>query len=942
MTGGLLPLALTAGYLALLSAIALLVERRPRLGALARHPITVALALGVYATSWTFYGGVGFAHTHGYVFLAISIGAALSCLAIPILWRPLARLVRRRGLQSPADLLAYRYQSRLVGAAVTLFLVAGILPYLSLQMRAVTEAADDLTPLPTHALVGPAYAILLSLFAVALGVRYAEPRPDRPGLVATLAVESLIKTLAITLVGLAALHGFFGGLGPFADWLAARPDALAALYRPVLEGPWAALITVAFVAAFLLPRQFHVAFVERGDDATLRHAMWVLPLLLLALNLPLPILYFAGRALAGPDTPPDVYVLAAVEHPLLKGIAFLGGISASSAMILVTSIALGGMIVNHLVLPLTATARLTVRRLTTLRRAVMVTLIFAGLALHLALPPDGPLADLGLVSFTAVLQLLPGVLGALFWPRATRRGLLAGLAGGATIWTLHVIAIITGDPGLARLAGHGLGDDPREIAIWASLTLNALLYIALSLTAPAPRRSAAAAACADDDLPHTARHHTPDALTRRLALLLGPDAARSAIDALLRDLGLPPTERRPLELARLADRAERALSALVGPLAARALVGRDDDAPAALAAELRFVQADTSPRRGGLEAALDRVQRYLGAVLDEIPEGICALDERDEIAVWNPALARRTAIPIDTARGARLDDLPPPYGPILRDARACPGQAIERTLGDGHPRILRLRCALITEPDRDPIGAVILIEDLTRRRQLRAQAAHQDRLASVGRLAAGVAHEIRNPLTGMLMVAQNLRAEPAADDLEDRLDLIIGEGRRIDAIVRTLLGFSRADDDPTRALAPEPVDLRALAHEAINLVRLGPHARRLHFTTDIPDATATLDRQRITQVLINLLANARDAAATRVDLTARLTDRTLTLDITDDGPGVPAALRERIFEPFFTTKPPGEGTGLGLAVSHRIIEEHGGRLELLDAPPTTCRVTLPA
>lgn len=940
MPDGLLPVLLGAAYLALLSAIALLTERVPRLSALARHPISVGLAMGVYATSWTFYGGVGLADARGYVFLTISLGVVLSCLAIPVLWRPLGRLVRARRLQSAADLLAFRFQSQGVGAAVALFMVLGLLPYLSLQMRAIADAAawiGDGAPW-----TGPAFALLLAAFAMGLGARYAEPRSHRPGLLATLAVESLIKVAAITVVGGVVLFEVFDGPAGLDRWLESHPEALAHLYRPVHGSPWVSLLLVAFVAAFLLPRQFHVAFVEQGHDPDLRRVMWVLPTLLLALHLPLPVLYLAGGLAAPPGSPPDVYVLVASARPWVRGVAFLGGISASSAMILVTSVALSGMVVNHLILPLRPLARrgsADYRRLTALRRAVMAALVFAGLAVHLLAPRVGTLADLGLISFTAVLQLLPGVLATLFWPRATRRGLWWGLLGGAAVWLLDAGPPLLGHAA-PDLGGWLPGVDHRAAIIWLSLGLNATLFVIGSLTAPPGRAEAEAAAfCADPDAPPSGAVLGPDALRRRLALVLGPDGARRELSRHLDELGLARDERRPAELQRLSARVEHDLSGLVGPLAAQALVGRHD-APAALAAELRYVQQRTAraaaPPRG-VQRSLARVQRYLAAVLDELPVGVCALDDEGHVVVWNRALARQSGLDPDAVAGAALDDLPAPWAALLGDARAQPDETIER---NDRGRILRLRCAPLPEADR---AAVLLAEDITARRALRAQAAHQDRLASIGRLAAGVAHEIRNPLTGIVMVARNLRLEPDADDAGERLDLIIGEADRIDAIVRTLLGFSR--DDGVRAPEAAPVDLPALVRDAVELVRLDRRARRLDWRVDAADdpalAAVPADRQRLLQVLVNLLANARDAAAARVDVRLARDGQWVDLAIVDDGPGVPPEHAGRVFEPFFTTKPPGEGTGLGLAVCHRIVDEHRGAITLEPDAPTTFRVRLP-
>ena len=475
-----LPLVLTLAYLGLLSLFPGWVERRPRWAAAARSPIVLGLALGVYATSWTFYGSVGFADRYGFAFFAVCLGPTLACLAIPTLWQPLADLVRRLRFGSLADVLAHRFQSRAAGPVITLFMLAGLLPYLSLQLRAIADAASFLAGPDAPAGLGLVYAAILALFAAAVGVRYAEGHQDRSGLLAALALETTVKIVATLVVGVGALSAF--GVDRLHERLDTNPEILARLWGGLEDGPWVALVAVAAVASFLLPRQFHVAFVERPEGTSLASTMWVFPAALLLLNLPLPLFYVIGDAVA-PQVPPDRWVLAATELPALRLLAFLGGVSASSAMVLVSTLALSGMVATHLILPLRGTRDLTREGSLRIRRGVVGGLVLAGFAFHSALPRRGTLVDLGLVSFVAVLQLLPGVLATLFWPRATARGLLWGLGGGVLSWA-HITALpFLGTEASTLPALVGLGaTDPRAATVWISLTVNGILFVAGSLT----------------------------------------------------------------------------------------------------------------------------------------------------------------------------------------------------------------------------------------------------------------------------------------------------------------------------------------------------------------------------------------------------------------------------------------------------------------------------
>src|SRR5690606_33308279 len=320
----------------------------------ARHPLTYVLSLGVYATSWTYYGSVGFAQTHGYNFLTIYIGVTLAFALTPVLLMPILRLTREYQLTSLADLLAFRYRSQATGVLVTLFMLVGILPYISLQILAVTASVSSLTQAAAPSVLALGFCVTLILFAILFGARHASAREKHEGLVVAIAFESAVKLLALGVIGAFAVFWLFGGFGGMERWVAGHPEALEALYRPVREGPWTTLMLLAFAAAFLLPRQFHMAFTENIEPRTLRYASWGFPLFLLVLNLPIVPVLWAGQAFQ-PGTNPDYYVLGITLESgtkWLPNIAFLGGVSAASAMMIVETLALAAMCLNHLILPM--------------------------------------------------------------------------------------------------------------------------------------------------------------------------------------------------------------------------------------------------------------------------------------------------------------------------------------------------------------------------------------------------------------------------------------------------------------------------------------------------------------------------------------------------------------------------------------------------------------
>ncbi|HKD39202.1 MAG TPA: ATP-binding protein [Myxococcaceae bacterium] len=950
--------AAALGYLLLLFLIAYATERGLIPARVSRHPLTYALSLGVYATSWTYYGSVGFARGQGYNFLAIYLGVTLSCLLIGALWMPVLRVIRDNQLTSLADLFAFRYQSQAAGVLVTLFMIACSLPYLALQIRAVTESVRVLTQFTAPGTVGLAFCALVTLFAILFGARHVTARERHEGLVVAIAFESVVKLAALLMVAGIAVFLVFGGFSGMENWLRAHPLAVESLFRPVREGPWKTLLLLSFAAGFLLPRQFHMAFTESLNERGLHVASWAFPLFLLLLNLAVPAILWAGMELL-PSGNADFYVLTVARRSgstLLSGIAFLGGLSAASAMLIVDTLALAAMCLNHLVLPRRDLAKPgdLYSRLLWARRALIAAIILAGYCSSIFLDRHRGLVELGLVSFVAVAQFLPGLFGVLFWRRATRLGFIAGLMGGIFVWAATLFVPLLTRSGLlpnafdiSALFGIAPGREPWSIATLASLSINGLLFGALSLaTRPTHAEERAASACAKEVLAPeliVVAATSPVEFQERLAPLLGPEAAELEVAQALGDLEMTRNERRPAQLQRLRERIQRNLSGLVGPLVARMIVDEglrlDTQARPALSDRLRFLEETLRESRAhlpGPAAELEAFRRYLRRILEDLPLGVCALGPDRDVVIWNRALEALAGISANEATGGTLQQLEQPVARALAEFAARPEPQQEIRLGD---RFFSLSKSVVdgaalprrgTSPSQ---GLVMLVEDVSERKALASQVAHQDRLASIGRLAAGIAHEIGNPLTGIACIAQNLAHEDNASVLRDRVRSILEQAQRIDAIVRGLLSFSRSGSD-NGVQEVETFSLREAVGEAIALVQLDRTAKNIPCENKCPsELTIEGDRQRLLQVFVNLLSNAFDASrpGERVWVEAKVQGGDVRVLVIDQGTGIPEAVRQRIFEPFFTTKEPGQGTGLGLPLAYSIVREHQGTMEVNSA-----------
>ncbi len=951
------------GYLSLLFLLAYATELGKVPKRIIYHPLTYVLSLGVYATSWSYYGSVGFAESQGYNFLAVYVGVTIAFIMLPVLLQPILRLVREYQLTSPADLFAFRYRSQLAGIVVTLFMLAGTLPYIALQIRAVTESMRVLTQEAAPKVLALGFCVILTLFAILFGARHISSREKHEGLVVAIAFESLVKLLALLVVGFFAVFGVFGGLEGMNTWLDANPEALQALYQPVREGPWISIIFLSFAAAFLLPRQFHMTFTENMNPRALPFASWAFPLLLLLLNLAIPPILWAGQVIDAP-TSPDYYVLGITLNSgsnWLPIVAFIGGVSAASAMVIVTTVALSAMCLNHIILPASYPdpAVNLYRWLLWGRRIVIAAIILAGYGFYVVLEHNQGLVQLGLISFVAVAQFLPGVVGVLYWSRANQHGFLAGLAGGVLVWLATLIVPLLEQAGQLR-TGFTLtpwleytGQDKWTFVTFWSLTVNSFLFVVVSLlTRQKPEEIEAANACTRELLATgggVLRARSTGEISQQLGRMVGTDMAQKEVSRALEDLGMRPEEANPAELRRLRDRIERNLSGLLGPEMARALVNQqlrvDHATQNVLADTIRIIETrleDSRMELRGVAAELDTLRRYHRQVLQDLPIGVCSLGPDGEVVIWNQAMVKMSGFRADETTGLKIEDLPDPWGELLHQflhAEESGANKVRRIV-NGKPRWFNLHKARLDkipamqleQTERRQTGVVVIIEDLTETHLLEAELMHSERLASIGRFAAGVAHEIGNPVTGIACLAQNVRDESKDRDTKNAVNQILEQTRRIGNIVRSLVGFSHGGQIDTDY---RTLELSACIAEAIELVKLSERAKHLRIDVFCAgDIDVWGDRQRLLQVFVNVLINACDASQSddKVSVTVKEDDARVGICVEDAGSGIEEKDLDRVFDPFFTTKEPGVGTGLGLALCYSIVREHGGQITIRSTP----------
>ena len=901
MLSGWLVILASFAYLGALFAIAWWADRRADQGrSLIDNSTIYALSLAVYCTTWTFYGSVGRAAATGIGFLPIYLGPTLMMSLGWFVIHKIVRVAKANRITSIADFIASRYgKSQLLGGLVTVIAVIGVIPYIALQLKAVSNSITILGAAPEvimPSMTGDVpllydtalyLAILMAAFTVLFGTRHLDATERHEGMVAAIAFESVVKLAAFVAVGLFVVYGMFNGVGDLFARARELPELNKLLTRADTAAgysSWAALTFLSMLSVLLLPRQFQIAVVENVNEAHLRRAVWLFPLYLFLINLfVLPIalgglLHFG----AGSGVDADTFVLTlplAGQHEWLALFAYLGGLSAATGMVIVETIALSTMVCNDLVMPLLLRrnwfglrerADLS-RLLLEIRRWSIVAILMLGYLYFRLAGEAYALVSIGLISFAAVAQFAPALIGGLYWKGATRTGALAGLSSGFAIW-LYTLLLpsfaksgwLPADFMSAGLFGiellrpqqlfglQGL-DEITHCLLW-SLLANIGAYVGVSLQRAPDAREARQATLFVD------AWHADDA---------GRWHGRTANDVGSRE--------QAAELLALAGR-------FLGPEKARTVFSRyaqsRDMRLDSLVLDANLVYFAEAQLAGAIGSASARVM--VASVVDEEPLG---LDE-----VMN----------------------------ILDEASQVRAYSHE-----------------LEEKSRELTRATAELRDAND--QLRELDRMKDDFIST------VTHELRTPLTSIRAFSELLHEDPRIDLAERArfLGIIVSETERLSRLINQILDLAKLESGRADWTSAE-IDLGQVIHEACDSLSQLYKERGVTLQLDIiePVPVIMADRDRLMQVMINLLSNAVKfvpANAGHVKVDAGGTAAGVTVSVTDNGPGIRSDDREAIFEKFrqggqcgLTDKP--QGTGLGLPISRQIIEYFGGRLWLENPP----------
>ncbi|RZS95654.1 ATP-binding protein [Cecembia calidifontis] len=884
-------IAFTFGYLALLFAIAYFSEKSARKGkSYASNPYIYALSLAVYCTAWTYYGSVGRAASNGLEFLTIYLGPSLVAPLWWIVMRKIIRISKVQRISSIADFISSRYGKNItLGGVVTLFCLLGILPYTSIQIKAIAstfdilqyaEAAQPFVEIPFYQDTAFFLALGLALFTVLFGARDAEATAQHEGMVMAVAFESVFKLVAFLIVGVFVTYFIFEG---FTDiFLQAELRGLDHLF--VLQGEnnaseWFWMSALSMMAVFFLPRQFQLAVVENTNEKHLDKAMWLFPLYLLLINIfVLPIALGGLVHFQDSVVDADTFVLAlpiAYSQDWLALLVYLGGFSAATSMIIVSTIALSNMVSNNLVIPVLLVSDSFKNKfqhelgsiVIWIRRASIFLIIMLAYIYYKQVSAQFSLVSIGLISFVAIAQFAPAILGGIYWKKGSRLGALTGIIAGFIIWfyTLVVPTIVTagwlpeslmteGLFGIAALKPYSLlgMQDMTYIThgLFFSLSLNVFLYVLISMVKEQSSKEHNQAivfvdifkysTTLDSSIIWKGQAYLPD-LKALLINFLGEPKAEELLKTYTIETG-KVLETNSYADPELVNYSERILSGIIGSASARIMV----------------------------ESVVKEEEISMEEVL-----GI--LKETQELKTLNLELKQKS-----------------------------------KELKKASAELRRM-------------NETLRLNDMLK-----------DEFIST------VTHEMKTPITSIRAFSEILMDEDLPEEERKRfLDIIIQETSRMARLIEQVLDLERFDSG-RQELQLEKTDIRIVILQAAEsmLQVFKEKGLRFDMQLDFEALELTIDEDRIKQVILNLLSNASKFAKSKVEFHGSLKDDELIIQVKDDGKGVPEEEVPYIFDKFFqaknqTSKKP-VGSGLGLAISKKIVEYHGGKIGISQEEGLTC------
>ena len=984
------------------------------------RPFVYALSLAVYCTSWTYFGGVGQAAERGLEFTGIYIGPILTfTIGLPLIRRIIA-LAKSEKLTSGADFLAARYgKNPVVGLLVTLICLFGTIPYIALQLKAVSSSVSALVD-PAHYGIGTGnlhfidlpmiVAVSLACFAIIFGTRHTDATEHQDGLILAISMESVIKLVAFWTLGLFVVFGLFDGPWDLVERAKSSPAVMEALAYQTPIARWITLIGLSAFAIIMLPRQFHVSVVENRTAGELRLASILLPLYLVAINIFVLPVAIAGILNYAGTSNGDLFVLSVPleQHaPVVTLITFLGGLSAATAMVIVASVALAIMVSNDIVLPFFLRHKLLLRSgqrsdfarpLLQIRRTAIFVVMLLSYAYYRSADDTTALASIGLLSFTAIAQIAPALLGGLVWRGANARGAIIGLTVGLFGWAyLLFLPSFGGDDNSQMtsavlsflLPGTGAFDgatgDPFVNATLLSLLANTIAFVLGSLSRqPRPVERLQAGI-------FVKRHARSQFATRgwktrvsvgdlkaAIARYLGEERMQRSFRNYEQASGRKLDDETPADMAFI-HFSEQLLGSAIGSSSARLVLSL-------ILQRAEDTSADTAWLLDQASEALQYNQGVMQSALSQMDQGIAVFDGKNCLTIWNRRFRELLDLPEQIGRvGVPLDDIVeildargemPASADRRQGAKPVPGgflrvDKVFRMQLRGGRRIVEVRCnpmpddavvATFTDVTSEVAADQALkqanetleqrVEERTaelvrvNRELAEARAAADEANLGKTRFFAAAGHDILQPLNAARLYASALVDRMGTAEHGGMVRNIDSALESVESILGAVLDISRLD---TGAMKPH---LSSVALQPL-LSRIetdfAPMAREKNLKLVVMPTSLSVrsDPNLLRRLIQNLVSNAiKYTPNGRVLIGARRDSDQVAIQVMDSGIGIPSTKFRTVFKEFARLDEgmkTATGLGLGLSIVDRIarVLNHPVKLSSTLGRGTSFRVQMP-
>ena len=865
-------------YLTVLFYIAFLAERKKK-SKWVNNPYVYTLSLAVYCSAWTYYGSVGIAANSGIDFLPIYLGPVIAAPLWIVVLRKVIRISNQNKISSIADFISLRYGNhRFLGALVTLVCLFGTIPYISLQLKAVSETfqlmTSNVTYVSSNIFNDSTFyvALLLAVFATFFGTQNADASEKYAGIIASAAFESVLKLVFFLVIGVYITFYLFDGTTDIYNQISAIDNFKELTSISSLEDGfnWFFLIGLSFIAIFLLPRQFQVSVLENNREKHLKKAIWLFPLYLLLFNVFVIFIAWAGKITFGDTANAEYYTLLLpleVGNTFLATIVFIGGFSAVISMVVVSTLALSIMVSNNLIIPygfldkfIKNQTERNARYIKNIRRLSIFTIIITAYFFYVSFSKELSLYAIGLISFVIIAQLAPSFFIGLFWNRGSSKGAIVGILLGfcITVYTLilpFTLVAFTGTEDFIQNGFYGIADlrpyalfgidflSPPAHAFFWSISFNLMGYLIFSIGFKGNYRERNYAemfvdsknftALQDSALVWKGEAYVAD-IKNVLVRFLGEKKAARALSLFFKKYNLAQDTQ--LADARLINFSEKLLTGSIGSASAKILIDN-------------VVKEE--------QISLVEVLRILEESKENIVSNKVLLEKSDELSQLSTKLkdANEELVVKDKQKDEFLDT---------------------------------------------------------------------------------VAHELKTPITGIRAATELLMDEE--DDMPKEikkqfLSNILQDSDRLGRLINNILDFEKLETGRL-GLDINTLDIQQVIEKAVaNTQHIAAKKGIKICIKNVHHFVLNYDEDRILQVFYNLISNAIKFCEPNfgsIEIDYRLGNEVLEISVRDNGKGILSEDIEYIFDKFYqsqhqnTIKP--EGSGLGLAITKQIIEKHKGKI----------------